>query len=351
MERTWVDHLVSQMYRHASARPLGPPSPDGLASALELMVRGRPIRILVAVYDGPDEPSHLPRWVDELVSEYLGGWDRLREMGISRIDVWIPHGLVEAFQSDVPESVGGVSVILRDMQELNLPMEEVETATRSVVEAMGEVDVGAVDVGKRRGAAGPEARPSQVAGAELELEEPERGARVRGERIEELLQELLRELRSGGRVERDPRVEELERALRELSREVRELKGLRGGESLRIESLERRVEELSRSIDMLLMLVKFLASGATVTPSEWPARPVPRGPSRAEARGPASVAEPRGPRAEGETETVKDMGARPAREMRPAPGEGVSLDLLEEFARDNPWADVLSRKDVKGDEG
>ncbi len=351
MERTWVDHLVSQMYRHASARPLGPPSPDGLASALELRVRGRAIRILVAVYDGPEESSHLPRWVDELVSDYLGGWDRLMEMGISRIDLWIPPELFERFQAEVPESFRGVSIVLRNTQELNLPMEDVETATRSVVEAMGEVDVGALDVGERRPAAGPEARPSQVAGAELELEEPTRGARVRGERIEELLQELLRELRSGGRLERDPRVEELERALQELSREVRELKGLRGGESRRIESLERRVDELSRSIDMLLMLVKLLASGATVTPSEWPARPGPRGPSRAEARGPIPPPAPRGPRAEGETETVKDMGARPARETRPAPGEGVSLDLLEEFARDNPWADVLSRKGVKGDEG
>ncbi|HDI85799.1 MAG TPA: hypothetical protein ENF83_00125, partial [Candidatus Korarchaeota archaeon] len=133
MERTWVDLLISQMYRHASARPLGPPSSDGQAAVLELRVRGRPIRVLVAVYDGPDEPPHLPRWIDRLVSEYLGGWDELRRIGVTRIDLWIPHGLVDVFQSGAPESVRGVSIALRDIQDLRLPMEDVETATHSVI--------------------------------------------------------------------------------------------------------------------------------------------------------------------------------------------------------------------------
>ncbi|RLG42301.1 MAG: hypothetical protein DRO01_01470 [Thermoproteota archaeon] len=352
MERTWVDLLISQMYRHASARPLGPPSSDGQAAVLELRVRGRPIRVLVAVYDGPDEPSYLPRWIDRLVSDYLGGWAELRRIGVTRIDLWIPHGLVDAFQSRAPESVRGISIALRDIQDLQLPMEDVETATRSVVEAIGEVDVGELgpppaaegaEVGAGVAPAGTAGRTR--AGAELELES-------RGSRLEELIEELLTELRAGGRVERDAKMAELEEALRELSREVKELKSSRGGESRRIESLEKRVDELSRSIDMLLMLVKFLTSGATVSPPSWPTPPPARRPARLEGEPerPRPAEAPGAPEPR-ETETIKDIKPRPAPETRPAPGEGASLELLEEFARDNPWADVLSKKGVKGNEG
>ncbi len=353
MERTWVDLLISQMYRHASARPLGPPSSDGQAAVLELKVRGRPIRVLVAVYDGPDEPSHLPRWIDRLVSEYLGGWAELRRIGVTRIDLWIPHGLLDAFQSGAPESVRGISIALRDIQDLQLPMEDVETATRSVIEAVGEVDVGELGPPGSEGAeVGAVATSRGSAGrararAELELES-------RGSRLEELIEELLAELRAGGRVERDDaKIAELEEALRELSREVKELKSSRGGESRRIESLEKRVDELSRSIDMLLMLVKFLTSGATVSPPSWPTPPPPtRGPAGLEggSKTPRPAGAPGAPEPR-ETETVKDIKPRPAPETRPAPGEGASLELLEEFARDNPWADVLSKKGVKGNEG
>lgn len=352
MERTWVDLLISQMYRHASARPLGPPSSDGQAAVLELRVRGRPIRVLVAVYDGPDEPSHLPRWIDRLISEYLGGWDELRGLGVTRIDLWIPHGLVDAFQSGAPESVRGVSIALRDIQDLQLPMESVETATRSVVKTIGEVDIGELrppmtegaEVGA--GATSPRSTGKTRARAELELES-------RGSRLEELIEELLAELRAGGRVERDDvKIAELEEALRELSREVKELKSSRGGESRRIESLEKRVDELSRSIDMLLMLVKFLTSGATVSPPSWSTPPSARRPARLEGEPerPRPAEAPGAPEPR-ETEIVKDIKPRPAPETRPAPGEGASLELLEEFARDNPWADVLSKKGVKGNEG
>lgn len=341
MESTWADFLMDSRYRHAGGRVIRRPSPDGMSMLVELRSPRGPIRVLVAVYDGDDDPRYLPRWLNDLVDDYVGGWEEFRRLGISRIDVWLPHGIYEIFVREAPEEVRGVPISLQDLQDLRLPLESVEGASRSFIRAVGEISVpreedkvkGVEEPSPPRAVEREASRP-----ADLELLQ-ESGKLV------DLLEELLKELRRRGRTEEsEEKLSALEESLRRLADEIRELKSGSTLESLRLAALEKRVDELSRSIEMLLTIVRLLSSGASIAPTPMEIHPKPDvAPPRTKFEAPVERREAT------PTETVKDLRVE-AQPEKP-PGEGVSLDLLEEFARDNPWADVLSKKGVKGDEG
>jgi len=351
MESAWTAReRVDSWYRNARGRIIAR-SRDGRLMLVELRPPRGPIRVLVAVYDGDDEdPMYFQKWLDGLVNEQVGGWEELGELGVSRIDVWLPADVYEFFAENVPEEIKGVPIYLRNLRELDLDMllERAEEASRSLIQDVGEINV------VREGSDRVE-RPKPPRPAYLEQSEADQSASLElvqdSGRLVSLLKETLEELRRKGRSEEtDERLASLERALEKLAEEIRELKSGSTLDSIRLAALEKRVDDLSRSVEMLLTIVRLLSSGLSISPAPagvhsrlGVAPPSGVTPSRGQIRADLERREPH------PTETVKDLRVE-AQPEKP-PGEKVSLDLLEEFARDNPWADVLSRKGVKRDEG
>ena len=220
-----------------------------------------------------------------------------KEIFVDYIDVWIPHDLVSKLE-DVVESLNEENkdfpiIRLRDSSQLSIPISVMEDiiSRPKILEASSFLSKSS----KRH-----KSRFLEDKKPALQREKRASVAQVTEERLEEILERVIR------------RVE---------------------GER-RINNVERTVDELQRRISLLEEIIKFLISSRSSLPQPTlESSPV--------------LSEQKAIEKKVVKEPVK-LESKQKREFRPEPRElrpkKYSLDLIDEFVKDNPWAEVLKER-------
>lgn len=212
-----------------------------------------------------------------------------KEVPVDFIDVWVPEEWIGRLEEVVDSYFGGENfpiIRIRDSSQLNIPLQ----AFQELVPASP--------------------RKLEPVKRDFRLEEERRALRrERRTYITNLTEERLEEV--------------LERVIRKVE------------EERRIREVEKSVGELQRRISLLEEVIRFLISSRTSPPAESPL--ALRGIEKRELREREEGAQ----RVESRPKIMREPDRIPRKR---------SNELIEEFIKDNPWAEVLRRRGSKSEE-
>ncbi|RLG40656.1 MAG: hypothetical protein DRO05_05805 [Thermoproteota archaeon] len=253
-----------------------------------------------------------------VVPESISGFvkairDRIRclnegEIPVDYIDVWVPGDWINKLEDIVErlneENKGFPYIRIRDSAELKIPssaIEELISKSKSTeVPSISSKDIKSRYANVRRPVLRQRTSPAteEVRRRKLKGTYP-----VTEEKLEEILERVIR------------RVEE----------------------ERRINYVEKTVDELQRRLSLLEEIIRFLISSRTSLPQQLSEIPAPSEQRAYERKVVEESPRPK-PQIKGELHAKQQ------------PRE-YSVDLIEEFVKDNPWADVLKEKRGDKEEG